>query len=221
MRQIWLPLAFAAAVACGHKSASPAPSPAPTQTQDATASRPGPTGQNGADGATGSKGDKGDTGATGATGPQGAMGSTGASGGVQLYDANNRAIANKLNDDNGSVASVIFFDGKQGLVDRTTGALAPYMSYFCMYTSSDCSGVCNIYDARWWDVVVTDTSGHTWLAARTTTSGTALMMHSYVAADLSCTVNTISTPSSYPATAYTPPGISLPLAAPLYWGLPR
>jgi len=239
MRLFHLSLLIASALACGRKTSS---TPAPPSSQDATPAAPatatpavqgaatgvsatpgpagpvGPAGPAGQNGAAGDKGEKGDTGAQGA---QGSKGAVGAPGGIQLFDATNHAVANKLNDDNGSIASVIFFDGKQGLVDRVTGALQPFMSFFCMYTSADCTGTCNIYDSRWHDVIVADTAGHTWLAARTTASGTALVMHSYVAADLSCTVNTISTPASYATTAYTLPGLSFPLAAPLYWGIPH
>ena len=229
MRLFCLSLVLATALACGHKTNS---TPAQPSSQDATPASPasaspavqgpastvspaGPAGPAGQAGVAASKGEKGDAGA------QGSTGAVGSPGGIQLFDANNRAIANKLNDDSGTVASVIFFDGKQGLVERATGLLQPFMSFFCMYTSADCTGACNIYDWRWHDVLVADTAGHTWLAARTTASGTALTMHSYVAADLSCMVNTISTPASYPTTAYTLPGISFPLAAPLYWGLPH
>lgn len=179
----------------------------------------GPAGPTGATGATGAAGASG---AQGAQGEQGEQGPAGPMGGVVLYDAQDKQIGAKFNEESGGIAHVILFDHRQAKLDRYSGALvAPSDDIFCMHLSNDCSGSCYVYDKRWLDFVVRNAAGQLFVAARTTANGGSINVESYVDGDGMCQAATITTIESYQAAAYTPTSMSFPLAAPLYWDLAK
>ena len=228
---------------CGSskKSKSSDPDPAPTAPAStgsgnatvANSGARGPVGPTGATGSTGPQGSPGPqgipgspggTGATGATGAAGAQGPKGdpaaAGGGVALFDASGMEIGVKFDADSGTTASVMVLDGKQALIDRQTGGLHAPLGFSCLYESSNCTGTCYVYDSRWLDVVVLDAAGQTWLAGHSAVSVGGKTMQSYVVDAGSCTVSTLVTANSFPASIYQlPSGLTLPLRAPLVWGL--
>ncbi len=177
-----------------------------TADADGVVSVPGPAGRDGVDGTDGT------------TGPEGATGKPGDDGlSIQLFDAAGQGVGFKFND--GDPADVFLLDGKRALFDMTTGALrAPLFNFFCMYPTNDCSGACYVYDYRWLNVVIADLDGETFVAARGTAASPSMTMESYVRDDGMCMVQSILTDAPYLASAYEPT-ITLPLAAPLYWGL--
>jgi hypothetical protein len=177
---------------------------------------PGPQGPQGSSGANGADGKNGEQGPSGPAGPAGSVG------GVLLFDAFDRTVGVKFNEETGGVAHVILLDHVHAKFDRYSGALrAPHDEISCMYQSGDCSGVCYVYDRQWLDFVVGDAQGHTWVAGRLTPDSGPLDMDSYVDGDGVCQVAAISTIESYATRAYVPSGLTLPLAAPLYWDIAK
>jgi hypothetical protein len=182
----------------------------------------GPAGPTGATGATGARGSQGAQGATGAQGAQGEQGPAGPMGGVVLYDAQDKQIGAKFNEESGGIAHVILFDHRQAKVDRYSGALvAPSDDIFCMHLSNDCTGSCYVYDKRWLDFVVRNAAGQLFVAARSAANGGSITIESYVDGDGMCQAATITTIESYQAAAYTSTSVNFPLAAPLYWDLAK
>jgi len=158
----------------------------------------------------------------GPAGKAGPTGQTGSVGGVILYDALDRAVGVKFNEETGAVAHVILLDHVHAKIDRYSGALkAPHDQISCMYQTGDCSGTCYVYDRRWLDFVVSDAQGKTWVASRQTTDTGPLDMDSYVDGNGVCQAAAISTIESFATKAYVPSGFTLPLAAPLYWDIAK
>lgn len=177
---------------------------------------PGPQGPKGEPGANGNDGKDGGNGADGSTG------ATGSVGGVLLYDAQDKTVGVKFNEESGGIAHVILLDHVHAKFDRYSGALrAPYDNISCLYRSSDCTGTCYVYDRRWIGFVVADSQGRTFVASRSTPDTGSLDMDSYVDGNGVCQAAAISTIESYATTAYSPSGLTLPLAAPLYWDIAK
>ena len=189
------------------------------KSEDLVPNSPGPQGPNGANGQDGKNGEQGPSGSTGATG---ATGTTGSVGRILLYDALDRAVGVKFNEETGAIAHVILLDHVHAKFDRYSGALrAPHDNISCMYQSGNCTGICYVYDRRWLDFVVADSEGKTWVAGRLTPDTGSLDMDSYVDGSGVCQGAGISTIESYATKAYSPSGFTLPLAAPLYWDISK
>jgi hypothetical protein len=177
---------------------------------------PGPQGPKGEAGANGRDGTNGSNGSDGSTG------ATGSVGGVLLYDALDRTVGVKFDEEAGGIAHVILLDHAHAKFDRYSGALrAPHDNISCMYQTGDCTGTCYVYDRRWLGFVVADALGKTYVASRTTPDTGSLDMYSYVDGNGVCQAAAISTIESFATTVYTPSGFTLPLAAPLYWDIAK
>jgi hypothetical protein len=166
----------------------------------------------------GSGGSTGATGAKGETGAQGEPGEPGTTPAIGLYDNNNNLVGYKFNDSD--TADVFLTDGKHALIDMDTGALKPLtgFTFFCLYTSNDCSGQCYVYDRKWLNTLVLDNTSQIRIAARGTANEGAQTMNSYTREDAICVASTIGTVESYKAEVYNTT-MQIPFDAPLYWGL--
>jgi hypothetical protein len=164
----------------------------------------------------GPKGDKGDP---GEKGPQGDPGIRGQSNGLVLFDQNAQEVGMGFMDSSQNAAYVFRDDGSELYVDRQTGTLkAPAFDFMCLYETSDCTGSCYVYDYRWINVVVTHQSRGTYRVPRESAGDLfvgAKSFRSYTSHQGSCEINGIDATHAYLAEIYQ--GISIPLAAPLYW----
>ncbi len=176
--------------------------------------QPGGSGPAGPAGAAGADGTNGTNGVNGSSGGNGAPGQTG---GVVLFDAENRQIGVKLHDDTDGIAQVVLSDHHYAMINRDSGELEPLLEFFCLYEASDCSGACYVYDKRWLNLLVLDGQGGTWVAGRHSPDLGAKTLGSYTTVGGSCVSNSIGTMESYKADRYTPPGLTFPLPAPLFW----
>ena len=220
MKNIWL-FAFMLLCSCGAFEKDEKPEET-HNSEDLVANTPGSSGPQGPQGEAGANGKNGKNGSDGATGSTGATGANGSVGGVLLYDALDRTVGVKFDEEAGGIAHVILLDHVHAKFDRYSGALrAPHDNISCMYQSGDCTGTCYVYDRRWLGFVVADSQGKTWVAGRLTPDTGSLDMDSYVDGSGMCRAATISTIESYATSAYSPSGFTLPLAAPLYWDIAK